>query len=104
MLPPRELRNRRKLLISSISLAAVLLIAGVAQRSHRPADPFSPEGTRTRTERAAPAAAEERRVFGSGTSRPDPLSADPLPRETPVAQDGPATAPQPAARRDGVPA
>ena len=113
MHPPRELRNRRKLLFSAITLAAVLLIAGVAQRKHRPADPFQPEATRARTETTAPPpapAAENRPVFGAGTSRPDPLSDDPLPRETQVAQPEAEAAgqqqnqQQSATDRNGVPA
>ena len=50
MIALRERRNRHKLLFSSIALAAVLLVAAVAQRSHRALDPFPAEGTRTRVE------------------------------------------------------
>jgi hypothetical protein len=81
MIAPRERRNRRRLLISAITLAAVLLGAAVAQRRHRAADSFpAPEGTRSRAE-VAPLAGS-RPVYGQGMSRPDPLSVDPLPRET----------------------
>ena len=103
MLAPRERRNRRKLLISAVTLAGVLLVAGVAQRNHQPADPFPAEGTRARTETPAAAAPDQRPVFGSGKSRPDPLSQDPLPRETPAASPD-AQAPEATAKRDGVPA
>src|SRR5688572_14104593 len=102
MLAPHERRNRRKLLISAVTLAGVLIVAGVAQRNYQPVDPFATEGTRARTEPPA-AAPDQRPVFGSGTSRPDALSQDPLPRETPAAAPAEQT-PEATAKRDGVPA
>ena len=102
MLAPYERRNRRKLLISAFTLAGVLLVAGVAQRTYKPVDAFPTEGTRARTEPPA-TGPDQRPVFGSGTSRPDPLSQDPLPRETPAAPPD-AQAPEATAKRDGVPA
>jgi ketosteroid isomerase-like protein len=104
MLAPYERRNRRKLLISAVTLAGVLIVAGIAQRNHRPGDPFPSEGTRARTERPAAAAPDQRPVFGSGTSRPDPLSMDPLPRETPAAAASDEQPPEAPAKRDAVPA
>jgi hypothetical protein len=78
MLSPRERRNRRKLLVSAVTLAAVIVVAAVAQRKHAIADPFpATEFTRSRTDEQA-----NRPVFGAGTSRPE--SDNPLPRETPV--------------------
>lgn len=103
MHPPRQMRNRRKLLFSAITLAAVLLVAGVAQRKHQAVDPFQPEATRARAEQSP---GENRPVFGTGMNRPDPLSDNPLPQATPAppSDAAPSAKTLTAAKRNGVPA